>query len=416
MVRQAKGTVEWRNGAWHARVTMPDGKRPWVRMPGIAQDDKATAIRMASVMSSAARTTGAVPAVREETVTEWFRRWRDVRIGEGISDAKKQHSQFTLYVAPTIGALPIKSVTKEDMKAVVARLDATVKDPSTRFSWKTAQNVWSFVARAFKDACDSKTDAIVVLKSNPAEGVRGPDKGTKVSKQYLYPNELRMLLECEAVPLWRRRVYAMAVYTYMRAGELDVLDWSDVDLEHRIIRVHQSRDRSRPKSKVGSTKTDVDRRVTIEPSLLPMLLAMADESRRGRVLRMPPGGGSDGESPLLREDLLKAGVTRQALHVTRKTTKRITFHDLRATGITWAAIRGDDALKIMSRSGHVTHSTMLIYVREAEVLRETGSFGVVFERLPDALTNRPSNVQSSEKGSKNEHALASPRGFEPHDQ
>lgn len=61
----------------------------------------------------------------------------------------------------------------------------------------------------------------------------------------------------------------------------------------------------------------------------------------------------------------------------------MTFHDLRATGITWAAIRGDDALKIMARSGHTEYGTMMIYVREAEVIRE--NFGDVFPELPEAL-------------------------------
>jgi integrase len=387
MSKEAKGTVEWRSGAWHARVTMPDKTRPWVRIPGIPKEEREKAVRMAAIIASRSRAIGAAPSIREETVSEWMARWKVVREREGISDARKQLSQFRLYVEEDIGTIAMKAVTREDLKSVVKRLDSLVDDENLK--WKTAQNIWSFVARAFKDACSSKDESLVVLRANPAEGIRGPDKGTKTAKQYLYPNEFRMLVSCEAVPLWRRRVYAMAVYTYMRAGELDALDWEDMSLDHRIISVHRSRDRARPKSKVGSTKTDTERRVTIEPTLLPMLLAMADESRRGKVLRMPPGGGSDGESPLLREDLLRAGVTRKALHTTRKTTKRITFHDLRATGMTWAAIRGDDPLKIMSRSGHVTYSTMLTYVREAEVLKETGTFGEVFERLPECLTKRP---------------------------
>ena len=61
----------------------------------------------------------------------------------------------------------------------------------------------------------------------------------------------------------------------------------------------------------------------------------------------------------------------------------MTFYDLRATGITWMAVRGDDALKIMSRAGHRTFSTTQGYIREAEVLR--AGFGEVFPPLPSGL-------------------------------
>lgn len=417
MSRRAKGTVEWRSDAWHARVTMLDGTRPWIRMPGIPRADRAHAERVAAVIADRARSTGAVPAMREETVTEWFARWRRVREAEGISDAGKHAAQFAKWVEPVIGTMPIRSVTRADLKAVVAHLDKQVKDGTIR--WKTATNVWAFVSRAFKDACESKATEVCVLTTNPASGVRPPEKGTRTGKQYLYPSEFLRLVSCEDVPLWRRRVYAVAVYTYMRAGELDALDWSDVDLEHRLIRVHRSRDRGKPKKSavLSSTKTDRERRVTIEPNLLPLLEAMAAESgRKGKLLRMPPGGGSDGESPLLREDLVRAGVRREALHAARSTTKRITFHDLRATGMTWAAMRGDDMVRLMSRSGHVTYQTALAYVREAEILRDAGAFGEVFPALPEGLVNRPAIVQSSVDDAGNMHKLASPRGFEPRDQ
>src|SRR5262249_54366134 len=83
------------------------------------------------------------------------------------------------------------------------------------------------------------------------------------------------------------------------------------------------------------------------------------------------------------DDLSLAKVTRAALHERVRTRKRMTFHDLRATGITWAAIRGDDTLKIMARAGHETYGTMLLYVREAEIVRE--GFGQPFPPLPEAL-------------------------------
>jgi hypothetical protein len=62
-------------------------------------------------------------------------------------------------------------------------------------------------------------------------------------------------------------------------------------------------------------------------------------------------------------------------------SKAITFHDLRATGITWMAARGDDPLSIKQRAGHRSFETTEGYIREAQNLG--ASFGTVFPPLPD---------------------------------
>ena len=85
----------------------------------------------------------------------------------------------------------------------------------------------------------------------------------------------------------------------------------------------------------------------------------------------------------LRANLIAAGVRRAELFAEDRTRSRIRFHDLRATGITWMAIRGDDPLKIKQRAGHRSLSTTERYIRVAEELR--AGFGDVFPRLPAAL-------------------------------
>jgi len=65
------------------------------------------------------------------------------------------------------------------------------------------------------------------------------------------------------------------------------------------------------------------------------------------------------------------------------TAKRLTWHDLRATGITWMAARGDDPLRIKQHAGHSTFSTTEQYIRTAEAIRD--GFGDVFPELPACL-------------------------------
>src|SRR5258708_32408989 len=88
-------------------------------------------------------------------------------------------------------------------------------------------------------------------------------------------------------------------------------------------------------------------------------------------------------SAKLKGYLRRAGVDRADLFVSDATRKAITFHDLRATGITWMAARGDDPLRIMQRAGHEDFETTKLYLREAENL--SAGFGDVFPALPGSI-------------------------------
>jgi integrase len=173
------------------------------------------------------------------------------------------------------------------------------------------------------------------------------------------------------------------VYTFARAGELAALEWSDVDLDHGTIHIHRSTDRTR--GRTTTTKTDAARRIPIERALIPLLAAMHREAKgRGAVLHMPSTGK---QSAKLRAFLERVGVTRADLFTSDATRKALTFHDLRATGITWCAMRGDDPLKIMQRAGHADFETTRIYLREAENL--SAGFGTAFPALPSELLSKP---------------------------
>jgi integrase len=114
-----------------------------------------------------------------------------------------------------------------------------------------------------------------------------------------------------------------------------------------------------------ATATRLSRRFNVEPAPLPLLKKMHEErTGDGVVLERMPRHRDLAES--LRTYLEVAGVNRPELFMTDKTRKAITFHDLRATGLTWMAIRGDEPLRIMQRAGHESFATTQLYVREAE--------------------------------------------------
>jgi len=197
-----------------------------------------------------------------------------------------------------------------------------------------------------------------------------------------YPSEFLKLVSCDDVSLLRRRVYAFAVYTLSRAGEIVPFSWDDVNLDNRSLLFHEAVDRVRRPQVTKGTKGGKPRRVPIEGELWPLLAAMhASAHGVGRVFPKMPS--ENGLADRLRFDMRKAGVDRRELHDKGISTKPMTFHDLRATGVTWMAIRGDEPLKIQDRAGHEDFQTTQRYIRQAEALRE--GFGDTFPPLPASL-------------------------------
>ncbi len=144
----------------------------------------------------------------------------------------------------------------------------------------------------------------------------------------------------------------------------------------------------RHRRKIKSTKNKQARRFSVEPEILPLLLARCNEAEavgaKTLIPKMPP---VEKLSTMFRNHLKLVGVSRAELFINDKTRKHITFHDLRATGLTWMAVRGDDPLKIKHRAGHISFSTTEGYIREAEQVRD--GFGEVFPALPASLVPAP---------------------------
>ena len=312
-----------------------------------------------------------------DTCDTWADRWFEDRELRGLSSAVDDRGRWRNWISPSLGSLPMRdgAITKGHIEDLVEHLDRSVF--AGDISWKTASNIWVLASKAFKDAVNSKTRSLRVLTVNPALGVRGPEQGAEKALQYLTPAEFLRLVSCTALPLHFRRACVLAVYLLVRASELVPLACDAIDLEAGVVTVHTALDKQR---KAKSTKTKRTRRVPIEPPLRPLLTQMYREvNGKGRIV--PLGVGLHLARDL-RKYLLVAGITRSELHTSDATRRAIRFHDLRATGITWHAINGLDALKIMARSGHETYSTMQGYVREAEVLAAAGTFGQVFPPLP----------------------------------
>ena len=387
MSRPATGTVKWRlnpitrRPQWMVRLTLDDGGRsPWLELDGrIPEDDEAGARRAATTYSQAYRASGGlVKQAVKETVSEYATKWLASREGRVRSNADNA-SHLEHHVLPVIGTHELRAVGRDEIERFVAKLDEKIARGT--LSAKSAKNIWGTCTRLFRDAAFAKpSTGLRRLQVDPTRDVQGPedDQQDKLL-QFLYPSEFSTFVACEDVPrAWRRNV-AVAVYLCLRDGEQRALRWPSVDLVHGVVTIGETFDRRTGKAREG-TKGGAARQVPIPAELLPLLQAMHDQAKgKGLVCDLP---SLRDMARGLRRYLDRAGVTRRALHTGTSASKPCRWHDLRATGLTWMAVRGDSATSIRDVAGHTQTSMTDRYMRQAGVLRG-GRFGEVFPALPD---------------------------------
>lgn len=407
------GTTRYR-----ARIRLADGSRPWIDAPlgyteararefarALQERENATGELIAAKRAADARKRVPVDATAAD---RWVHDWIATKAAKGQTSTADRLGHWRHHIREAVAGRHVRDWTSEDLRELVARLDGKIA--SGTMSAKTAANVWGTATRMCGDAVASKVAALRCRDHDPSRDVEGPERGVRLEKQYLYPGELVRLLACAEIPLRWRRAIAIATYTGLRVGELRALRWDHVDLAHGIVHVHRAFDRRARAEK--ATKSRAGRRFALEPAIMPLLEAMHAESGGTGLVCPLPNRLAD----RLREWLERAGVTRrELLDDVSETTRAIGFHDLRATFLTWLAVRGDEPLKIMQRAGHRDLATTQGYVRTAEAVG-VAAFGEVFPVLPSGLLEASETASGLRRRSKRSQPLGiieRGTGFEP---
>ena len=220
--------------------------------------------------------------------------------------------------------------------------------------------------------------------------MRPPRDDSKVFS-YLLPAELLALLACVAVPLGRRVLYALAVYTGLRLDSLLSLRWRDLDLAHGTIAALVQ-------------KNGVPQLFALElPGLAAVLRAWRERvPHEGAAPVVPTLSTTDTTkiAGVLRADLQRAGVEREVLFT--KDDPRIEplrFHDLRSTFVTWAKRAGKGDGWISDRTGHHSPTMLARYTRAARTLADLAiePFPDLTNALPD-LADWPTNGPRGDGG------------------
>jgi integrase len=259
------------------------------------------------------------------------------------------------YTAEWMG-LPAAQIRRNEVRKALVHVGQTV-------SPIRADKLKGFISIAFKWALDTDFDSN--LHQNPVHGitVEGLNRRPK-RPDILTGEEIRHLLSsAKTIQSPWYPVWAMAVMTGMRSGELYALLWKDVDFTSDQISVTKSyskkamvKERDKYPDGIKSTKTEEWRHIPISTDLKDFLVELRRKTgHTSHVLPRIAAWGYGSQAAVLKEFC-------RCIEI-----KPVVFHALRACFAVQMLQSGVPAVTAMAIGGWEDMKTMMRYVRMAGV-------------------------------------------------
>lgn len=213
-VARRQGSVTPHRGRWRVRITI-DGRQ---RSAGVYDSrDEAE-----DVLAAMLEQTGPTP---KTTLRGWGAQWLDARERSGLRrDIAADRSRWRYIDAQPWAVEPLEALTSKTIRAWVRELAASRAE-------QTVKNALSLLRVCLEAAVEAE-----LIPTNPAHGIKAPKVArTDDPWTYLRPREIDALLSHPALPSYQRAVFAFAIYTGAREGEVFGLHWRDVHLDERRV-------------------------------------------------------------------------------------------------------------------------------------------------------------------------------------
>ncbi|MGC0271717.1 tyrosine-type recombinase/integrase [Pseudactinotalea sp. Z1739] len=332
-----RGGVVKRGRTWSyvVRETDPETGRRRPRWVGGYPTRKAAVDARADAMSAMGKGTYVAP--QDLTVGEWLDRWMKAHAMElKPSTAKSYRGNIERYLKPPLRHERMQTLSPSRLSVVFRDLYEQGGKGGKPLSARTVEFARAVLRRSMQDAVLDR-----VISVNPVVGTKRPKvikprhqtwTGAQVHTYLGHAQGQRLF------PLW-----ALALATGMRRGELCALRWQDIDLEAAVVSVDRSVTQQGQERHYVTPKNYERRAVSIDPEAVAALRALkvqqtkdrlawgkAWEDTEGLVFTWENGG------PLLPDYVSRAFVTSQAgaglprlkLHEARHTHATVLLREL----------------------------------------------------------------------------------------
>lgn len=293
--------------------------------------------------------------------------WQDVLAGymgkirersakEYLSAARKWSSKWN--------GKPAALIKRPEARELVFRMQ------QDNLQWATQKKIKNIIHKIFLWGIENRH--IVGVNGSPFQGLF-IDKGEEKAPEILTLEEIKKFLS--AAKMLKNRwypIWAVAILTGMRSGELFALTWDQIDLAKGLIMVDRSYDSN--SKETGPTKGRYWRTIPINESLKALILDLKNSAIPNSMYVLPRiKDWENGDQAVALRNFLKS------LNI-----RSIKFHALRACFATQMLANGVSAPVVMKIGGWKKTSTMDIYLRLA---------GIDVKGATDCLTFAPEDLK-----------------------
>jgi len=271
--------------------------------------------------------------------------------------------RFNRWMRSGIGRMPMRSIVKSDVERLLDGLGAGGAAQAT------VNQYHALMRQMCNMALHTIVDGVPVLDGqSPLLGLKMPDPHNGRDRFLSYDEADRLVAAAAAKSVDLHDSIVIALNTGLRSGEIQRMEWSDVDLCHDMLTV-----RDDPKHKPGG-------KIPLNPTVKVVFEARLDKRTGGTPLVFPGIKGDKGKRDCRSEfeRVIRAlgfndGVTNRL--------QRVVFHTLRHTFASWLALAGTDIYRIKTL---MRHKTLRMTERYAHLIPDATRAAVHNLRPPKA--------------------------------
>jgi len=345
--RRAKGDGSiWRgkDGFWHGAIRRIGQKPRYVR----ARTQRDVTVKLRALISTLDRT-GELPAIGSRTVDNILQQWLEAKTNVSRvrpTTLRSYRLSVGRYLSPRIGRLRLRELTPARLTGLYAALaeDGT-PSATVKRTHEVLRNALGYAVRAG------------LMDANPCNRAEVPTHERKPIRPLTLEQVQALLNAARSDSL--EALYALAVGTGMRFGELMGLQWGDINYAERIITIARAVQEAGGKPVIGLPKSAASRRRVHLPQF-------CIDALRRHPRRLSPWVFSS-ENPSM--PLQRSNVVRRSFKklLARAGLPSIRFHDLRHSHATLMLASGANVKVLADRLGHSDPAlTLRVYAHAFE--------------------------------------------------